>query len=57
MLSLLSAHAAPERIVCGSDYPFDMAQPEPVRFLLDHGLDARTLEANGRAFLGIHGPD
>ncbi|WP_405833877.1 amidohydrolase family protein [Streptomyces sp. NBC_01176] len=57
VLSLLSAHAAPERIVCGSDYPFDMAQPEPVRFLLDHGLDARTLEANGRAFLGIHGPD
>ncbi|MFE9008490.1 amidohydrolase family protein [Streptomyces sp. NPDC007875] len=56
VLRLLTAHATPDRILCGSDYPFDMAQPDPVRFLLDHGLDARTLEANGRAFLGIHNP-
>ncbi|ROQ72590.1 aminocarboxymuconate-semialdehyde decarboxylase [Streptomyces sp. CEV 2-1] len=56
LLRLLTAHAPPDRILCGSDYPFDMAQPDPVRFLLDHGLDARTLEANGRAFLGIQKP-
>lgn len=53
VLRLLRAHAAPERIVCGSDYPFDMAQPDPVGFVLAGGIDAATLEANGRAFLGI----
>ncbi|WP_228717918.1 amidohydrolase [Kitasatospora acidiphila] len=51
-LRLLRAHASPDRIVCGSDYPFDMAQPDPVRFPLDNGMDAAVLEANGRAFLG-----
>ncbi|MET8413191.1 hypothetical protein ABZV34_34960 [Streptomyces sp. NPDC005195] len=39
----------------GSDHPFDMARPEPVRSLPDHGLDAGPLEANGRALLGIRG--
>lgn len=53
VLRLLAAHAARDRILCGSDYPFDMAQPDPVRFLLDNGLDAETLESNGRRFLGI----
>ncbi|MFC9078362.1 amidohydrolase family protein [Streptomyces sp. NPDC057062] len=53
VLRLLAAHAAPDRILCGSDYPFDMAQREPVRFVLDSGFDAKTLEMAGRAFLGI----
>ncbi|MFD8425253.1 amidohydrolase family protein [Streptomyces sp. NPDC059466] len=53
VLRLLTARASRERILCGSDYPFDMAQPDPVRFLLDNGLDAATLEANGSQFLGI----
>ncbi|GGS53954.1 amidohydrolase family protein [Streptomyces cinerochromogenes] len=53
VLTLLRAHASPDRIVCGSDYPFDMAQPAPAGFPLDHGLDAATLEANGRRFLGL----
>ncbi|MFJ7494559.1 amidohydrolase family protein [Streptomyces sp. NPDC097727] len=53
VLRLLTAQAAPDRILCGSDYPFDMAQPDPVRYLLDNGLDAVTLERNGRVFLGI----
>jgi aminocarboxymuconate-semialdehyde decarboxylase len=53
VLRLLTAKASPDRILCGSDYPFDMAQPDPVSFLLDNGLDAATLEANGRQFLGI----
>ncbi|SEE12117.1 aminocarboxymuconate-semialdehyde decarboxylase [Streptomyces misionensis] len=53
VLRLLRAHASPDRIVCGSDYPFDMAQPDPVGFLLGHGIDAAVLEANGRRFLGM----
>ncbi|KUN03367.1 2-hydroxy-3-carboxy-6-oxo-7-methylocta-2,4-dienoate decarboxylase [Streptomyces yokosukanensis] len=53
VLELLRAHASPERIVCGSDYPFDMAQPDPVGFPLGRGIDAGALEANGRRFLGL----
>ncbi|MET8412853.1 amidohydrolase family protein [Streptomyces sp. NPDC005195] len=56
VLGLLTARASRERILCGSDYPFDMAQPNPVRFLLDNGLDAATLETNARQFLGIQLP-
>ncbi|GAB2997378.1 amidohydrolase family protein [Streptomyces pseudoechinosporeus] len=53
VLRLLRAHAAPDRILCGSDYPFDMAQPDPAGFPQDHGIDAATLEVNGRVFLGL----
>ncbi|MER5646331.1 amidohydrolase family protein [Streptosporangium sp. NPDC002524] len=53
VLRLLRARASRDRIICGSDYPFDMAQPDPARFPLDNGIDAATLEANGRAFLGL----
>ncbi|MFK0110006.1 amidohydrolase family protein [Streptomyces sp. NPDC091217] len=53
VLRLLRSHSSPERILCGSDYPFDMAQPDPVGYLLSQGLDASVLEANGRAFLGL----
>jgi aminocarboxymuconate-semialdehyde decarboxylase len=53
VLRLLRAHAAPERILCGSDHPFDMGQPDPARFALSSGLDATALEANGRRFLGL----
>lgn len=56
VLRLLTAVASADRILCGSDYPFDMAQPSPLRFALDSGLDAETLEANGRAFLGLTAP-
>ncbi|MEV6227886.1 amidohydrolase family protein [Saccharopolyspora shandongensis] len=54
VLKLLRTHASPDRILCGSDYPFDMAQPDPVGFVLDNGIDAGTLEANGRRFLGVN---
>ncbi|MEU2228487.1 amidohydrolase family protein [Streptomyces sp. NPDC018347] len=57
VLTLLRAHASPDRIVCGSDYPFDMAQPDPVGHVLAHGIDAATLEANGRRFLGMKQAD
>jgi aminocarboxymuconate-semialdehyde decarboxylase len=40
-------------VVCGSDYPFDMAQQDPVRFAVRHGITAEVLTANGRAFLGL----
>ncbi|MFI0715247.1 amidohydrolase family protein [Streptomyces inhibens] len=53
VLRLLRSHASPDRILCGSDYPFDMAQPDPAGFLLDNGIDAATLETNGRVFLGM----
>ncbi|WP_275466811.1 amidohydrolase family protein [Streptomyces noursei] len=57
VLRLLRAHASPDHIVCGSDYPFDMAQPDPVGYLLEHGIDAATLEENGRRFLGTKAAD
>ncbi|AUA07980.1 amidohydrolase family protein [Streptomyces sp. SID8382] len=53
VLRLLRSHSSPDRILCGSDYPFDMAQPDPVGYLLSQGLDASVFEANGRAFLGL----
>ncbi|MEV6024872.1 amidohydrolase family protein [Streptomyces sp. NPDC052036] len=53
VLRLLRSHASLERIVCGSDYPFEMAQPDPVGFPVEHGIDAAVLEANGRRFLGM----
>ncbi|MEU3186014.1 amidohydrolase family protein [Streptomyces sp. NPDC006923] len=57
VLGLLRVRASRDRILCGSDYPFDMAQPDPVRFVLDNGIDAGTLEANGRVFLGLQPTD
>ncbi|WP_371095188.1 amidohydrolase family protein [Streptomyces sanglieri] len=53
LLGLLTAHATTDAIVCGSDYPFDMAQQDPVGFATDHGPDAGILTANARAFLGL----
>ncbi len=52
-LRLLTALAGARGVVCGSDYPFDMAQQDPVRFAVRHGLGADVLTANGRAFLGL----
>jgi len=40
-----AAPASLEGIPCDSDYPFDMAQPDPVGFLLDNGMDAAALKA------------
>ena len=50
-LRLLGALAGPDRLVCGSDYPFDMAQDQPVRFATDHGISATALGTAGAAFL------
>ncbi|MFD4944104.1 hypothetical protein ACFVYE_27845 [Streptomyces sp. NPDC058239] len=53
LLRLLVRHASKEGIVCGSDYPFDMAESDPVRFATDHGPAAATLTSNARAYLGL----
>ena len=57
LLRLLTARAGGRGIVCGSDYPFDMAQQNPVRFAVRNGLGAQVLTTNGRAFLGRPVPD
>jgi aminocarboxymuconate-semialdehyde decarboxylase len=45
------------QIVVGSDYPFTMGDPEPVKTLEATGLDAATLAAissgNAKRFLGL----
>ncbi|MEU6644467.1 amidohydrolase family protein [Saccharomonospora sp. NPDC046836] len=53
LLDLLTERAGKEAVVCGSDYPFDMAQRDPLGFATSGGLDARVLTANARAFLGV----
>ena len=52
-LGLLVDRAGEDRVVCGSDYPFDMAQQDPVAFAVEHGPDAEALTAGGRLFLGL----
>ncbi len=51
-LRLLGALAGTQRVVCGSDYPFDMAQSQPVRFATENSVQPHALSANGRTFLG-----
>ena len=50
---MLAARAGEQKVVCGSDYPFDMAQQDPVRFAVQHGINDEALTAHGRAFLGL----
>ncbi|MFJ8818880.1 amidohydrolase family protein [Amycolatopsis thermoflava] len=52
LLRLLTTRVGEHAVVCGSDHPFDMAQPDPVGFATAAGLDVATLAANARAFLG-----
>jgi len=53
---LIESYGA-SRVVLGSDYPFNMGDPDPVGTLERSGLDAATIaavtSANGRRFLGI----
>ncbi|MDF3341027.1 amidohydrolase family protein [Mycolicibacterium septicum] len=53
-LELLCKIAGDDKIVCGSDYPFDMAESEPVRFAVEHGPDEDALARAARAFLGMN---
>lgn len=52
-LELLGKIAGTDKIVCGSDYPFDMAEADPVRFAVKHGPDEQALTRAARAFLGL----
>jgi aminocarboxymuconate-semialdehyde decarboxylase len=52
-LRLLRKLAGTDRIVCGSDYPFDMAEPDPARFALTHGPERSSLIRAAATFLGL----
>jgi aminocarboxymuconate-semialdehyde decarboxylase len=52
-LELLGKIAGADKVVCGSDYPFDMAEEDPVRFAVKHGPDEHALTRAARAFLGL----
>lgn len=54
-LKLLCELAGPDRVVCGSDYPFDMAEADPARFALDHGPGREALIRAATAYLGVPG--
>jgi aminocarboxymuconate-semialdehyde decarboxylase len=49
---LLRKTVHPDRITLGSDYPFDMADPHPVRSAVALGLDKDVLRANALRWLG-----
>jgi aminocarboxymuconate-semialdehyde decarboxylase len=52
-LALLRAKAPDTRIVLGSDYPFDMADPRPLAHAIERGLTEQSLGAAARSFLGL----
>jgi aminocarboxymuconate-semialdehyde decarboxylase len=49
---LLCSVLDPTRLLLGSDYPFDMADPDPVRSAKELGLDGEALRANALRWLG-----
>lgn len=52
-LTLLCELAGNHKVVCGSDYPFDMAESDPARFAVDHGPGRAGLIKAAMAFLGL----
>ncbi|MET4622866.1 aminocarboxymuconate-semialdehyde decarboxylase [Arthrobacter sp. 2762] len=52
-LDLLASHAGEDRILCGTDYPFDMAEQDLPAFVDRSGLDRATLQRSGQTFLGL----
>jgi len=57
LLAALIAFAGAERVVLGSDYPFDMADPRPVETVRTLGLppgeEAAILDGNAERLLGL----
>ncbi|WP_020104302.1 amidohydrolase family protein [Mycobacterium sp. 360MFTsu5.1] len=53
-LELLGKVAGRDKVVCGSDYPFDMAESDPVRFAVKYGPDEDALIRAARTFLGVN---
>ena len=52
-LELLCELAGADKVVCGSDYPFDMAESDPARFAVDHGPGRAGLITAAMAYLGL----
>lgn len=52
-LELLKAHARASRLMCGSDYPFDMGLAQPLDLPRSVDIDDAALEANARRFLAL----
>jgi aminocarboxymuconate-semialdehyde decarboxylase len=52
-LLLLNAHATADRLMCGSDYPFDMGLGRPLDLPHSVGIDDAALETNARRFLAL----
>lgn len=52
-LELLRAHADPDHLMCGSDYPFDMGVARPLELPRAAGLTDDLLARNARRFLGL----
>jgi len=52
-LTHLAEVAGPHHVVLGSDYPFDMGDPDPVDSALAADLDIDDLAHNARAFLAM----
>ncbi|SDY63220.1 amidohydrolase family protein [Herbiconiux ginsengi] len=53
---LLAKKAGAGRVLLGSDYPFDMADPDPVVHAIERGLSAESLDHDARGFLGLDAP-
>lgn len=51
-LDLLCDVAGTDHVVCGSDYPFDMAEADPARFATEHGPGHDSLIRAAAAYLG-----
>lgn len=52
-LDLLRRKADPDHILLGSDYPFDMADADPLINAIGRGLDERELREAATRFLGL----
>ncbi|BBY67297.1 amidohydrolase family protein [Mycolicibacterium helvum] len=52
-LAMLAELAGTDKILCGSDYPFDMAEAEPARFATEHGPGPDSLRRSAETFLGL----
>ncbi|MET0475945.1 MAG: amidohydrolase family protein [Mycobacterium sp.] len=56
-LDLLCELAGTDKVVCGSDYPFDMAESDPARFAIEQGPGRAALIRAARAYLGSSGQE
>jgi len=60
LLRALIDWTGPERVLLGSDYPFDMADPDPVATVralgLDPGAEGAVLAGNADRLLGVAAP-